>query len=1779
MSASVWGGSRPPASPPEPSFSADGRTPSRWRSASDSPEPSFRPAVAGAGIVARAVRPVLAAALLGLPPLLFGAGGALAQVITDPWLDPPTVSFKDATLTLDEDAGRGKDPRFGELKVTIVQSHYRIGPNTVTITASDSGTGAGHATANDDYKPGPFQVTIPGGETEVTAYLKVLIDDNAVEEDETFTLTLSGFTGDLIAGSQATATVTIVDDEYTVSIDPAGTQHMQGIVTQVEEDAGYVEVGIVLSKALRRTFNMRFRYRSTGGSTGAILGKDYRNGPRRVTFPAGQTKATLRVPIVDDTIVERSEFFYIEVDPASLPDGHPGAVFSHPVQIRDNDGSGTTPDAGTIVPMTLYEGQTRTFTIRNIPPEWGSSHDRVSRPKVEFRTGGTAHTTPGFHTSRFKCSFQGVGDYNSQAIDICVEDEPGAGFARASIDNDARVVTFQLTALRDRETEGSETVMLRVTSGVASTYYYDFEIAITDQPSEYVRSGSREAGNFRCRVPIPQPHDVFPGKTNVDLTDAEIRQWMAEVNRQERRSYALPEGLVADWDKDSYEVGEKATIRFRTADGEPSCACIYFTINLGSQPGFWEQNPPITAYWQTEYNARIRVPLYRGDSEATMSVPVEAPGTASFRVLGVWSPYGWGSRPTPVDGDGNVLAPDVEATARVCTGTCPSMGEVPLPEVSIAGAFSGSEGDQAGFTLQADPAPPAGETLEVDVTITAEGDFGVETGARKVTVGSDGYAELLLETTGDDVDEPDGSVTLTIEPRAGYYTLGLPAMVTTGIVDDDDTVDGLSDGNAEATALPAAHPVMKYAALVKTFHDRIGARNQHGNGPEGGWNKRFLKAMGHPDYVDYPQAAVTVADARRLWNHGGPGANTAWDGTVEAMTYAEQYFAGQVTPPDPVPVLAVSVAAGADVTEGGDATFILTAVPAPTAPLDVTVTVAASGDYGITAGERTVTIPTTGSITLTLATTGDDADEPNGSVSATVKAGTGYTVGAASTGTVAIADDDLPPPAISVAAKAASITEGGDAAFTVTADRAVDANLAVTLAVAEAAGSDFVAAADEGEQTAIIQAGKNTATLTVRTDDDAVDEPDGSVTATVKAGSGYTVAASNNAASVAVSDNDATSAPAISIDDATGPEGTPMIFTIRLSAPSDRTVQVTIRSRESTPASARVGRDFYAQRYYVSFKPGETVLRRGFFIRDDSHDDGGETFEVYVSWSDGVPIADGVGTGTITNSDPLPAVYLARFGRTVAEQALDGIAGRMAAPRTPGMQGTLAGQALNFDPAASGESTIGAAASGQSVIPGVSGTTSAIPSANREAALAMADIARGLGADASAPVSASVGPGSMADPFGNNRFGFGTPSPQSRTMTARDALLGSSFSLTGQRDGAGGSLAFWGRASQGSFDGAERGDGTDITLNGAVTTGMLGADYARGNWLVGLALTQSTADGGYAALGGGDPCPDTEDVLCDGAVRAGDGDVEASLTAAIPYAALQASERLKLWGAAGYGTGEVTLKTALGDSYSADTSWTMAAAGARSDLLAPLAEGSGLALALTSDALWARTTSEKTRDLAASDSDVTRLRLGLEGSWRMALDGDGHLTPKLEIGARHDGGDAETGFGVELGGGIAWVDPGLGLSLDLSGRTLLSHENDDLEDRGFSAQLGFDPDQTTERGLSLSLRQDFGGRAQGGLDTLFAPDPLEDRTGSDAASRWAMEAAYGFPAFSGRVTGSPHVGLGLSTGARDYSIGWRLTPATNADAPDVSFGVKATRRESGTAQPEHTAGVELLARW
>ena len=50
------------------------------------------------------------------------------------------------------------------------------------------------------------------------------------------------------------------------------------------------------------------------------------------------------------------------------------------------------------------------------------------------------------------------------------------------------------------------------------------------------------------------------------------------------------------------------------------------------------------------------------------------------------------------------------------------------------------------------------------------------------------------------------------------------------------------------------------------------------------------------------------------------------------------------------------------------------------------------------------------------------------------------------------------------------------------------------------------------------------------------------------------------------------------------------------------------------------------------------------------------------------------------------------------------------------------------------------------------------------------------------------------------------------------------------------------------------------------------------------------------------------------------------------------------------------------------------------------------------------------------------------------------LTPSVEVGLRQDGGDAETGIGMDIGTGLILADAVTGLGVDVRVRRLLVHQ-------------------------------------------------------------------------------------------------------------------------------------------
>ena len=101
----------------------------------------------------------------------------------------------------------------------------------------------------------------------------------------------------------------------------------------------------------------------------------------------------------------------------------------------------------------------------------------------------------------------------------------------------------------------------------------------------------------------------------------------------------------------------------------------------------------------------------------------------------------------------------------------------------------------------------------------------------------------------------------------------------------------------------------------------------------------------------------------------------------------------------------------------------------------------------------------------------------------------------------------------------------------------------------------------------------------------------------------------------------------------------------------------------------------------------------------------------------------------------------------------------------------------------------------------------------------------------------------------------------------------------------------------------------------------------------------------------------------------------------------------------------------------------MAAGGGRGQILGG---GEGFGLAFKADALWVGTRTNAATgpngNLKATNAVVNRLRTAIEGSQKMTIAGRLALTPSVEIGIRQDGGDAETGRGVDLGAGLVLAD-------------------------------------------------------------------------------------------------------------------------------------------------------------
>ena len=277
------------------------------------------------------------------------------------------------------------------------------------------------------------------------------------------------------------------------------------------------------------------------------------------------------------------------------------------------------------------------------------------------------------------------------------------------------------------------------------------------------------------------------------------------------------------------------------------------------------------------------------------------------------------------------------------------------------------------------------------------------------------------------------------------------------------------------------------------------------------------------------------------------------------------------------------------------------------------------------------------------------------------------------------------------------------------------------------------------------------------------------------------------------------------------------------------------------------------------------------------------------------------------------------------------------------------------------------------------------------------------------------------------------------------------------------------------------------------------------------------------------------------------GILESTLTTVSPYPRFKLTERVSAWGLAGFGVGDMTIGFDDGGMVPVrtDTSMRLGAVGARGGAHGAGRHGRhGLGAqgrrVLRADGVGGRRrTRWRPRPTRAGCAWCSR------GGRAFALSETATLRPSFELGVRHDGGDAETGAGLEVGGGVTWADTASGLSLEAKARTLAAHADSDYEEWGASATARLEPEKQ-RRGLSFSLTPTLGTPSSTAERLWGARRPSELAPGGpfEATRGFQAEAGYGLPLFGGRFTGTPNLGLGLANGeARDWRVGWRLTSA------------------------------------
>ena len=373
------------------------------------------------------------------------------------------------------------------------------------------------------------------------------------------------------------------------------------------------------------------------------------------------------------------------------------------------------------------------------------------------------------------------------------------------------------------------------------------------------------------------------------------------------------------------------------------------------------------------------------------------------------------------------------------------------------------------------------------------------------------------------------------------------------------------------------------------------------------------------------------------------------------------------------------------------------------------------------------------------------------------------------------------------------------------------------------------------------------------------------------------------------------------------------------------------------------------------------------------------------------------------------------------------------------------------------------------------------------------------------------------------RFRDATPyrgSVAPSTWTSRLGNTSLAASLNGR-------ITVWGHADYRALSG----NNADYPLgyDGDVSGFHAGADMTFGRFLVGISASQFDGDLDYDYSGSSGQVNLTAPIK---------GLYQIDARTLSPYVNWSWNANSGIWTMASFGAGDVELSDPDMASERSETSLQAFAAGV--DLRLITAQ-SGFSLTVKG-AAWTgqMDLDENTSRISGLAVNVRRIQMSFEGAYRIGLASTGMFQPFIEAGMRGDGGDGQTGLGLELGGGARLALPSVGLRFTGQGRALVAHKGN-IDEWGFGGMLSYSHGDRTGPTLELGS---YTGHTLGGAQKIWNDASwFAERARGRAGTRLQSLLGYGFAVSTGTVM--PYTGIELERGVStrmgaEYRFGDRL---------------------------------------